>query len=180
MPDPSSASPPDEFFLRQFVAQERPLLRFILRFVPAPADARDVLQETVVTLWAKRGEFEAGRDFFPWACGIARYKVKEFWRKQPRWEAFAQEDLMELIDGRWEQLATEMSARGEQLRDCLARLPEDQRALLRGYYDDEEPIERLAEKEGRTTDAIYKFLQRIRRTLLECIERGLRLRGMSS
>ena len=50
----ASRSTDEEAFLRQFMAEERALLRFILRYVPAVADARDVLQETLVTLWARK------------------------------------------------------------------------------------------------------------------------------
>ena len=35
-------------------------------------------------------------------------------------------------------------------------------------------METLALREGRSVEAIYKLLKRVRHTLLECIERGLR------
>lgn len=170
----------EEAFLRQFMAEQRPLLRFILRYVPSVADARDVLQETLVTLWAKRAEFDATREFLPWACGIARYKVREFWRRQPRWQAFAQDDLMALLDARRDALSPELALRMEKLRECLAKLPPDQRAPLDRYYADEEPVEAIALRDGRSVEAIYKLLQRTRRVLLECIERGLRAERATS
>lgn len=169
-----SRSADEEAFLRQFMAEERALLRFILRYVPAVADARDVLQETLVTLWAKRTEFDATREFLPWACGIARHKVREFWRRQPRWQTFADHDLMTLIDARREVLSAGLSLRAEKLRDCVAKLPPEQRANLTRYYHDEDSVETIALREGRTVDAIYKMLQRTRRSLLECVERGIR------
>jgi RNA polymerase sigma-70 factor (ECF subfamily) len=169
-----SRSADEVAFLRQFMAEERPLLRFILRYVPSVADARDVMQETLVTLWAKRAEFDATREFLPWACGIARNKVREFWRRQPRWQAFADHDLMSLIDSRQEALSAGLSLRAEKLRDCVAKLPAEQRANLTRYYNDEESVEIIALREGRTVDAIYKMLQRTRRNLLECVERGIR------
>lgn len=82
------------------MTEEKAILRFILRYVPNISDARDVIEETFVTLWAKRGDFDATKEFLLWACGIARFKVKEFWRKRPRWESFANEDLITLIDAR--------------------------------------------------------------------------------
>ncbi len=175
-----SRSADEEAFLRQFMAEERPLLRFILRYVPSVADARDVLQETLVTLWAKRAEFDATREFLPWACGIARFKVREFWRKQPRWQVFAEDDLMNRLDARREELAPELSLRAEKLRECLAKLPPDQRSNLDRYYSGEEPVETIALREGRTVDAIYKMLQRTRRTLLECVERGMKNDGVTT
>lgn len=42
------------------------------------------------------------------------------------------------------------------------------------FYGDEESVETLALREGRSSEAIYKMLQRIRRGLQECIERGIR------
>lgn len=170
----------EEAFLRQFMSEERTLLRFIMRYVPSIADARDVLQETLVTLWAKRAEFDAAREFLPWACGIARFKVREFWRKQPRWEALAHDDFMTLVDQRREELAPELSARAEKLRDCVAKLTPEHRATLNRYYREDEPVETLALREGRSVDAIYKTLQRVRRSLLECIERGLRSEGAAT
>lgn len=175
-----SRSVDEEAFLRQFMAEQRPLLRFILRYVPSVADARDVLQETLVTLWAKRAEFDPAREFLPWACGIARYKVREFWRRQPRWQAFAEYDLTELLDARRETLSPELSLRMEKLRECLAKLPADQRANLDRYYSDEEPVETIALREGRSVDALYKMLQRTRRSLLECIERAVRAERASA
>ena len=173
----SDSSDDDQALLRQFMAEQRTLLRFILRYVACSADARDVLQETLVTLWAKRAEFDATREFLPWACGIARFKVREFWRKQPRWEAFAHEDIMALLDRRGEELAPVLSLRSEKLRGCVAKLPVEQNNLLHRYYDEEESVDTLALREGRSVDAIYKMLQRIRRALLECVERELRAEG---
>ncbi len=167
-------TPDEEVFLRLFMTEERALLRFILRYLPAVADARDVLQETLVTLWSKRSEFDATKEFLPWACGIARFKVREFWKRQPRWESFANEDLMALIDARLAVLEPEMTLRSEKLRECLAKLPEGQRDTLHRYYSEEESVEALALREGRSVEAIYKLLQRVRRALLECIERGVR------
>ena len=163
-----------EALLRQFVAEERRLLRFILQYVPSVPDARDILQESLVTMWAKRAEFDPAREFLPWICGIARHKVREFWRRQARWQAFGDTDLMTVIDSRREELAPELALRAEKLRDCLARLPADQRAQLESYYEGEEPVEAIALRAGRTPEAIYKMLQRMRRTLLDCVERGLR------
>lgn len=169
-----SRSAEEEVFLRQFMQEERALLRFILRYVPAVADARDVLQETFVTLWTKRVEFDAAREFLPWACGIARHKVREFWRRQARWQAFAGDDLTDLLEARREALSPQLALRMEKLRECLAKLPADQRANLDRYYASEEAVDVIALREGRSADAIYKMLQRTRRTLLDCIERALR------
>lgn len=51
------------------------LYAFIYSLLSDAELARDVLQETNAVLWAKAAEFEADRDFGPWALAIARYQV---------------------------------------------------------------------------------------------------------
>lgn len=161
----------DALLMRLFVTHERAVLRFILGFVPALNDARDILQETAVTLWAKRTEFDPAREYLPWACGIARFKVREFWKKQPRWESFAQEDLLDLMEAQREAMRPELSEREARLRECVQKLPEDSRQVLVRYYVEGESIEEVARQQTRTVEAIYKLLQRVRRALLDCVQR---------
>jgi RNA polymerase sigma-70 factor (ECF subfamily) len=163
-----------EELMRSFLKHERPLLRFILGFVPSLADAQDVLQETAVTLWKKRDEFDLERPFLPWACGVARFKIREFWKKQPRWEAFDADELMALLESRREAMKPELSAREARLQECLGKLAKSQHGVLVGYYIEREGVETIAAREGKTVAAIYKLLQRIRQTLLKCVERGLK------
>ena len=170
-PDPQAER--EAAFMRLLLTHERAVLRFILTLLPSLADARDVLQETAVALWAKRAEYDPAREFLPWACGFARMKVRELWRKQPRWEAFADEDLVELIEARRGALRPELSDREARLQDCVEKLPPPQRAVLAGYYLEGDTVETLAERDGKTVDAIYKLLQRVRRALLDCVERGM-------
>lgn len=86
-------SPDEEVFLRLFMRKKRALLRFILRYLPALNDARDVLQETLVTVWSKRSEFDETKEFLPWACGIAR---------------FSNRTKLDCDPAHWQQLVTEM------------------------------------------------------------------------
>ena len=87
---------------------------------------------------------------------------------------------MELIDARRAVLEPEISLRQAKLRECLAKLPADQRATLNRYYGEEETVECLALRDGRSVEAVYKFLQRVRHALLKCIERGVRAEGFAS
>lgn len=164
----------EEAMMRLFLSHERAVLRFILGYIPSLADARDVLQETAVTLWKKRDEYDTSRDFVPWACGIAKWKVREFWKKQPRWEAFASDDLLDRMQSRREALADQFSDRQARLERCLERLPDNQRRVLSNYYIESESVDSLARMENKTADAIYKLLQRMRRALLDCVEQGLK------
>lgn len=170
--------PEDADFVRLFMTHESALLRFVIGFVPCLADARDVVQETAVTLWKKRGEFDVSKPFLPWAYGIARWKVREHWRKQKHLANFADEALLDLIEARREQMGAELSARSEGLQACLAKLPDAQRSVIFGYYIEERSVEELAGLQAKSTEAIYKLLQRVRRALQDCINAGLEGRGV--
>jgi RNA polymerase sigma-70 factor (ECF subfamily) len=78
-----------------------------------------------------------------------------------------------LLDEQRQRDASLFDRRREHLRDCLGRLSASQRALIRGYYFDEEAIAALAERTGSGAEAVYKSLQRIRQTLHLCISRKL-------
>ena len=49
-------------------------------------------------------------------------------------------------------------------------MPDDKRAMLTDYYFEEETIDVIAEKQNKSVEATYKALQRIRKTLMHCIQ----------
>lgn len=170
--EPSRDAAEDQF-LRLFVQAEPALLRAIMSLVPNPADARDVLQETASALWMKRAEYDPARPFAVWGCGFALNQARMFLRSESRRVARLGAVAEDLLAARREELAGELDARREHLRTCLDALPVPQRELVRGYYFEERRVDELAARDGSTTDAVYKALQRIRAALLRCVERKL-------
>jgi hypothetical protein len=41
--------------------------------------------------------------------------------------------------------------------------------MIEGYYFQEQTVEELSRKGGKSVEAVYKSLQRLRRLLLDCI-----------
>jgi RNA polymerase sigma-70 factor (ECF subfamily) len=158
-----------ERFTRLFLAHEPEIQRVVTLFVPHRPDARDVLQETAVALWRHFGEYDPDRPFVPWACGFARNEVRRFLRERAR-QRHLTERAAELLMATAEHRAADVDVRDEHLRDCLARLPADLRALVGDYYRADQPVADLARRSGRTADAVYKSLQRVRKLLLECVQ----------
>src|SRR5262249_53958904 len=148
----------DPVFVQHLVREERALLRFVMHFVPSLDDARDIVQETVALLWAQRAEFDATRPFFPWACGFARMKVREFARRRGRWLLLADEELLALVERRRAELEPELDARRDWLRHCLEKLGEPEWAIVTGYYFDELSVVDLGRRSGKSSEAIYKLL----------------------
>ncbi len=162
-----------ERFTRLLIRHEPELLRCVLVAVPHRADARDILQECSVALWRHFSEYDSQRPFANWALGFARIEVRRFLRKSQR-RAQLTERAAELLLRDAQQHAAELDEREGFLKHCLESLPVSQRELLNGYYHNEYPVGELSQRTGRSVDAVYKMLQRIRLALHQCIESKMR------
>jgi RNA polymerase sigma-70 factor (ECF subfamily) len=146
---------------------------YILSLLPDPALADDVLQETNVTLWRKASEYAPGTAFTAWACQVAWYKVLSARRRLARDRHCFGDELLDYLAERQAQRAEGLEPRRAALRDCLAKLPEVQRLLLRDRYRPGASVQAIARDSGRTVGVVSQTLYRIRTTLEECIRGSL-------
>lgn len=163
----SSAS--QQQFLSLFLRSEREIFRYVAALVPNVADAEDIVQQTALALWEKFDAYDPSQPFTPWACRFALNKARQWIERRQRWQSLLQGGLAEELVHRREELRPELEVRLKHLEGCIGKLPEDQRSLVEGYYYHRTGIEKVAEKSGRTVEATYKALQRIRATLQICI-----------
>jgi RNA polymerase sigma-70 factor (ECF subfamily) len=162
-----------EAFVRLFSRHEARIHAYILTMVPNWADAADILQETSAVLWRKFEQFEPDTNFFAWACQVARLEVHSF-RKRNRHQALAfSDEFIEAVAERATTLADQLEARQALLADCMEKLRSRDREMLRLRYVDGSSIDAVAKQTGRTMEAVYKALQRVRRQLFECTERAV-------
>jgi RNA polymerase sigma-70 factor (ECF subfamily) len=162
-------------FLRLFLENERRLYAYILTLVPHRADADDVLQDVSCILWDKFDPARPPADFSAWGCRIAYFKVLELVKKNRRCRVrFSHEMLERLSETLIEQSnVLQLDERREALSACIGRLAEKDRDLLTRRLEQGATTESTAAKVGRTVAAVYQALSRVRRTLLECVDRSL-------
>lgn len=166
--------------MRLYSQQYPRLCAFLGTFLHRWADIEDVLQETSVVLWEKFSEFTpvsestVGEDFGRWACTIARHKLMHAMRAHQRATLPIDEQLIDRISHAHHQMADELEARREALKRCLARLSDSDRSLVDACYHGDRAYHQVAQSLGRPVNSVYKSLGRIRKTLLDCIERTLR------
>ena len=166
---PESSDAAHEEFMRLFLENEHEVLRYVLALVPNLTDARDIVQETAVSLWKRFADYDPAQPFAPWACRFALNKVRHHWRREKRKQQFFAEDTMQYLAVRRVELADALDYRRDFLKECLGRMPDHAKSIVVGYYFREKTVEELSEETGRTVEAIYKALQRIRRGLCDCI-----------
>jgi RNA polymerase sigma-70 factor, ECF subfamily len=137
-------------------------------------DADDLFQQTTIILWNKFGEYDRSRSFLSWACGVARFEVSNFLRTRGRQKLYFTDDLNLLLIEAYDRVPKdEMEERRDALGQCVAKLRDRDRELLRECYGHPAGIGTAAGKRGRSSQSVYNSLRRIRRALHECIERAL-------
>lgn len=160
-------------FLRLFIEHEEALRGFVRSLVPTREDAREIMQEAAAVLWRKFDELEAPEDFRRWAFGVARFEAMAFRRDRARDRHVFGDALLAMLADEAQVQADAMDERREVLEQCLAKLPDTQRALVDAAYARGVRIDELAAKLGRTAMALYKTLHRIRMTLAACVEKTM-------
>ncbi|NMC21789.1 MAG: sigma-70 family RNA polymerase sigma factor [Thermogutta sp.] len=161
-----------EEFVAQFSRCHERLFGYIYSLVPHEQDARDIFQRVSLLLWRKYSSFDAEADFFAWACGVAYYEVRNFFRVSARSRLKFNDELLNT-------LAVEKARRGsedrrlEALQECLKELPSAERKLLMEVYGDGRPIHEVANECGKAVQTVYNRLNLIRRKLYARMQRAL-------
>jgi RNA polymerase sigma-70 factor, ECF subfamily len=170
--DSHSSTDDHELFMRLFLEHEPQILRAIMVLVPQRSDARDILQDTAVVLWQKFSDYDRNRPFTNWALGFARMHIRRFFRTLQRRNQLSEKAMEALLNEETEDQAT-FEKRHLALRSCLEELPTLPREMIEGYYLQEKDVSELATRHNKSVEAVYKSLQRLRRSLLECMNRKL-------
>jgi RNA polymerase sigma-70 factor, ECF subfamily len=161
-------------FVRLFQRNERKLYGYILSLVPTIAVADEISQETSLRLWEQFDQFDPSKDFISWACTIAFYQVLTYRKTIAREPVRFDSELLELLASRAATRHDELAVRQSHLIDCLTRLSEFKRRVIRLYYSCGMTAHAVAEKLGRNVAAVEKVLVRTRRALHDCIEQAMR------
>jgi RNA polymerase sigma-70 factor (ECF subfamily) len=165
-------------FVAELIRHQRRIYAFIGSLVHHHGDIEDLYQQTCLVLWKKRDQFDGSRDFFPWACGVAKHEVFNYLRKRDRRGRvhLSEQVLAEIAE---EHLRTEAEgdARRDLLDGCLAKLHEPHRDLLRRCYEGTHAIKEIAADMRISAAALTMRLQRIKQAVLDCLEKSLAAEG---
>lgn len=155
-----------EAFLRDFAASMRRIVAMQLRRLGfGTEEAEDVVQEVLIAVHARRGQWDANRPLMPWLNAIARYKTVDAMRRQHR----QARGRVELSDDEWSTLfvAGESERAGETMDvdRLLAALPAGQQAAVRAVaiegISHREAADRLGTTEGAVRVAFHRSLKNL-------------------
>ncbi len=166
-------------FLGLFLKAERRIFAYIFTLLPNRADAEDVLQDVSKLMWEKFDETDPPGDFVAWGCRIAFYRVMEHRRSQRRERVIFSDAMLERVAETVSEHAgaLRLDDRHDALACCLGKLTRRDRELLEERFKEGASVRSVADRLGRSADAVYKALARVRRVLHECVERTISAGG---
>ncbi|HUR53431.1 MAG TPA: sigma-70 family RNA polymerase sigma factor [Gemmataceae bacterium] len=174
---PAGAAAPDKnkVFLRMFLKNERRLYAYILVLLPNRADADDVLQDTSLTMWDKFDANAPPTEFLAWARRVAYHKVLDFYKKGNRAHARLGKLFLTRLgeSAMWQAEDAGHDERRDALAGCVEKLPQPDRDLLAARFADGATTQSASERVGRSVEAVYKALAKIRQALFDCVQRTL-------
>lgn len=165
----------DEALTLEIRALQAGLKEYVAGLLGGHDGVDDLVQETNLFLWERRGEFEPGSNFRAWALRVAWFKVMAERRDRARsGRVVFSEPMMELLMSRAEERAPEADRRLGALRHCLERTRPQDRRLLEWKYAKGASLTDLAESQGCAPTAIHKTISRLRLALRHCVEKRIK------
>ena len=149
------------------------LYRYVFAFVPDPAEARDIVQDTCVALCRKIGDYDRAQPFMPWAYRFAYLEVLKYRHRKSRESLLLGQDVVELLAGERSTQDDDLETRLRALDACLDTLCEADRAMIRQRYHGDEALGEVAARLRMSRRALFYNLKRIRHLLFVCVEHRL-------
>jgi RNA polymerase sigma-70 factor (ECF subfamily) len=166
----------DDERIRAFFRYQPMLTEYITYLVSHRHDAEDLSQELGVIVFHKSADLPPPEEIPRWCRGVARNLAKRYWRRRAAERMALWDDFHNVVDSAYSEAEEEQDEWGEHRRlldDCIQRLSRSARDLLRQHYLEGERSVDIARRIRRSADSVRMMLLRIRRTLGECIRKGL-------
>ncbi len=165
----------DEALSAEIRALQAGLKEYVAGLLGGGDGVEDLVQETNLFLWERRGEFVPGTNFRAWAMRVAWFKVMAERRDRARsGRVVFSEQMLEMLMARAEERMPESDFRLRALRRCLERTRPQDRRLLDWKYGRGAPLTDLAAATGCAATAIHKTISRLRLALRHCVEKQLK------
>lgn len=157
-------------FMRLFVQHEPALRAFARSILPDWNSVDDALQEASVTMWEKLGQLRDEDGFLPWAKVIMRFKCLSAVAAARRDRHVLSDEVLRLLADEAEAMSSEDAANVQRALDaCLTQFSKAHQELLLAPYAGDGRVKQIAEQCGKSVNALYKLLGRLRDKLATCI-----------
>ena len=160
-------------FILLFEADRRRIYAYIYAFVMDPDIADEIFQETSVLLWRDFEKFEPGSNFSKWANGIVFNRVRSYRRKEKKHQLCLSDEVIGELAGQI-SYSDNSEKRWQALQACLATLTPSLQQVYTDFYVKNSTANELAKTTGRSVSWIRKAVQKLRKKLVDCVDRKQR------
>ncbi|MFK7788266.1 MAG: sigma-70 family RNA polymerase sigma factor [Phycisphaeraceae bacterium] len=176
--NPSPATPPEisseserrKHFALCWIQAQPVVAAYIASGIRDRQHCEDVIQETALSIAEAFDQYEPAKPFLPWAMGVARHKLLQYYRKHNRDKLVFDPELLSQIGARIEAQADDAKGRQLALSHCLDKLAEHAREMIKLRYVGNLGYEQIAERVNRTAAGVANSLYRSRKALADCIK----------
>lgn len=146
-----------------------------LKLAPLPGFAGDIAQQVFLEFIQKRDKWDLSQDLKPLLATMTRNVAQRYWRERCKAMAPEMVALVEEIKSLTEQEEVPWYSDEEKgaLRNCLEKLPEKSRNILKMHYDLGTSSVDMANEMQVRADAVRRALFRLRLQLKKCVEGAL-------
>jgi len=141
--------------------------------------AEDAVQESLLVVVRKFDQFQEGTSMLAWCRSIVRLQVLRMKQQRQRERTLAERLLDDAIDAAFAESHTarpyeDAESWREALKQCLERVPERGRSVLRARFVDELSYARISERVGMSLEAVRKALFRLKKQVRLCVETNVK------
>lgn len=141
--------------------------------------AEDAVQEAMLVVVNKFDQFTEGTSMLAWCRSIVRLEVLRMKQQRQRDRSLAERLLDDAIDAAFDEFQTaqrsdEAEPWRKALQNCLERVPDRGRRVLKSRLVDDLSYQQIADRIGMTLEGVRKSLFRHKKQLKTCVETSLR------
>ena len=168
-----------EEFVALYVEHQVAIRSFVRTLLPDPADTEDVMQTASLTMWRRFEQFQPGTSFRNWAFQVAKFVAMKHVARKARDRHRFSEATINMLAQHVEEQSERLAGQRQVLEHCVEQLGGEDREVLAVCYSTGVTLKEFAAQVGRTPNALYKQLGRIRAALVECVRRRLEAEGVA-
>ena len=167
-------------FRELYRAFSRKLYAYVLRQLSDPAQAEEIVADTLYEVWKAPAKFRGESQFSTWLIGIARNKVLMHWRgRKPDAEHDDVADLAEELPsdapGAFDLMADRQ--RSDGVRHCVDKLGHDHRECVHLVFYQGMSLADVARIQQIPEGTVKTRLFHARQKLKQCLQRMLAREG---
>lgn len=161
-----------ERFISLLARSEHSLAVYVMALVGHPQDADDILQQGKLVMWRSFSSFQQGTNFHAWARKVLFHQILSYRKRKKRDRLVLSDELLAIAHSGLEEHPLLETSAATLLKGCLERLSPENKAILQQRYFDDQSVEAISDSTGRTVEAVYRLLSRLRSRIGDCLEQA--------